>query len=116
MAGRINVFARWVAAAVLLIAATSSAHAEKRVALVVGNSAYQHARTLANPGNDANDVAGILKNQGFEVLLATDLDQQDFARTIEKFARILDEAEAFVWARALLVTEDALELLQRRAS
>jgi uncharacterized caspase-like protein len=71
----------------------AGAQAERRVALVVGNSAYKHAATLRNPGNDANDVAGILKNQGFEVLLATDLDQQDFARTIEKFARLLDEAD-----------------------
>jgi hypothetical protein len=79
-----------VVAAALLPAA---AQAERRVALVVGNSAYKHATTLRNPGNDASDVATALKSVGFEVLLATDLDQQDFARTIEQFARSLDEAD-----------------------
>ena len=38
--------------------------AEKRVALVVGNSAYQHAGRLANPRNDATDVGAALKKLG----------------------------------------------------
>ncbi len=79
-----------VVAAALLPA---GAQAERRVALVVGNSAYKFATTLRNPGNDANDVAGILKNLGFDVLLATNLDQQEFARTIEQFARTLEDAD-----------------------
>lgn len=70
-----------------------SASAERRVALVVGNSAYSHATTLRNPGNDATDIAAELKKLGFEVLLGVDLDQQNFARTIEQFARSLDEAD-----------------------
>lgn len=69
------------------------ASAERRVALVIGNSAYQHATALRNPGNDANDVAEALKKVGFEVQLGVDLDQQGFARTIEQFARTLDEAD-----------------------
>ncbi|HWP15200.1 MAG TPA: caspase domain-containing protein [Xanthobacteraceae bacterium] len=70
-----------------------AANAERRVALVIGNSAYQHATALRNPGNDANDVAEALKKVGFEVQLGIDLDQQGFARTIEQFARTLDDAE-----------------------
>lgn len=35
----------------------ADAQAEKRVALVIGNSAYQHAARLANPSNDATAVA-----------------------------------------------------------
>jgi len=35
--------------------------AEKRVALVVGNSAYQYAPKLTNPRNDATDIAAALK-------------------------------------------------------
>ena len=47
MFGRIAVLSRLIAAALLLLAATgSAAHAEKRVALVIGNSAYSHARPL----------------------------------------------------------------------
>jgi len=74
-----------------------AANAERRVALVIGNSAYQHATALRNPGNDANDVAEALKKVGFEVQLGIDLDQQGFARTIEQFARTLDDAEVGVF-------------------
>lgn len=77
--------------AAMLIPAT--AKAERRVALVIGNSAYKYAATLRNPGNDARDVADTLKKVGFDVLLATDLDQPGFAQTIEQFARYLDEAD-----------------------
>ncbi len=71
----------------------SGASADRRVALVIGNSAYKHAATLRNPGNDAHDVAATLKKVGFEVVLGLDLDQQGFARTIEQFARTLEEAD-----------------------
>jgi uncharacterized caspase-like protein len=36
----------------LLLVLPSIAHAEKRVALVIGNAAYKHARELTNPKND----------------------------------------------------------------
>ncbi len=45
------------AALFLLLAGVSAAHAERRVALVIGNSAYQHTGLLANPKNDAADVS-----------------------------------------------------------
>src|SRR3954468_1963280 len=80
-----------------LVAATlvtaSAAHAERRVALVVGNSAYSNAASLRNPRNDASDMAETLKKIGFEVELGLDLDQQNFAVAIEKFARTLDGAD-----------------------
>jgi len=87
--------ARLIMVAGVLLAAliSSSANADRRVALVVGNSAYKHAAMLRNPGNDANDVAEILKKLGFDVLVGLDLDQQGFARTIEQFARTLDDAD-----------------------
>ena len=87
--------ARLILVAGVLFAAliSSSANADRRVALVVGNSAYKHAAMLRNPGNDANDVAAILKKLGFDVLVGLDLDQQGFARTIEQFARTLDDAD-----------------------
>ena len=71
----------------------SSANADRRVALVIGNSAYKHATMLRNPGNDAKDIAEVLKKLGFDVQLGMDLDQQGFARTIEQFARTLDDAD-----------------------
>src|SRR4029078_4614025 len=72
----------------------SAAHADRRVALVVGNSAYGSSPALRNPANDANDMAETLKKLGFEVVLGIDLDQDRFATTIETFARALDGADA----------------------
>ena len=46
----------------LLVA--NPAHAEKRVALVIGNGAYTHAPPLPNPAHDAEDVAAALKRSG----------------------------------------------------
>jgi Caspase domain len=59
------------------------AHAERRVALVVGNEHYDYANTLRNPLNDAHDIATLLKSLGFDVLLGTDLDQRNFADDID---------------------------------
>lgn len=39
--------------------------AESRVALVIGNAGYQHAKSLRNPGNDASAVAERLRGLGF---------------------------------------------------
>ena len=44
---------------IVWILLVSAAYAEKRVALVVGNSAYQHTAKLANPSNDAVDMAAV---------------------------------------------------------
>src|ERR1700754_864696 len=72
---------------------TPSAHAERRVALVIGNSAYVNANALRNPKNDAADIAAALRKVGFEVDLGLDLDQRGLAVTIEKFARMLEGAD-----------------------
>lgn len=65
----------------------------KRVALIVGNSAYQHTAVLRNPRNDAEDVAGALTKLGFEVLTGVDLDKRSMERTIRQFAQQLSGAE-----------------------
>src|SRR5882724_1070556 len=77
----------------LTLLTSSAAHAERRVALVIGNSSYSNAASLRNPRNDASDMADTLKKLGFEVELGLDLDQKSFATTIEKFARALDGAD-----------------------
>ena len=72
---------------------TSAAYADRRVAFVVGNARYEHTGALANPRNDAQDVADKLKSLGFEVMLSVDLDQASFAHAIDDFARRLDGAD-----------------------
>jgi TPR repeat protein len=61
------------------------AHAETRVALVIGNGSYREVATLANPPNDARDVAAELKTLGFKVTLGVDLDQAAMERAIAEF-------------------------------
>ncbi len=50
----------FIAAFLLQAVAALPAAADKRVALVIGNSAYQNAGKLANPANDATDTAKVL--------------------------------------------------------
>ena len=49
----------------LASAAPGLAQGEKRVALVIGNSAYQQTRALPNPRNDAEAIAKLLRDIGF---------------------------------------------------
>ena len=72
--------------AVALTALASPAWAESRVALVIGEGGYRSAPELANPPNDARDVAEALKALGFAVTLGVDLDQARMERTIGDFA------------------------------
>ena len=77
----------------ILALSAGDARAERRIALVIGNSAYASAATLRNPRNDASDMADALRKVGFEVAIGFDLDQQKFAQAIERFARALDGAD-----------------------
>ncbi|WDZ78724.1 caspase family protein [Ensifer adhaerens] len=81
------------ALAVLLVFCASQALAEKRVALVIGNSAYQHVATLPNPGNDAADMAAKLGGLGFEVVIGVDLDLSGVRRVLRDFVGRLDGAD-----------------------
>ena len=62
------------------------AWANKRVALVIGNSAYENAVTLANPERDAKAVTAKLRELGFVVVEGYDLDYDAFKDTIKEFA------------------------------
>ena len=73
MASKRGMAALALAAAALWMP-TVAAAASERVALVIGNAAYEHTDALRNPGNDAAAVAAALGRLGFEVVLGTDLD------------------------------------------
>jgi tetratricopeptide (TPR) repeat protein len=60
---------------------------EKRVALVIGNSAYRHVARLPNPGNDAADVAAALARLGFTITRADDSDLSAMNRALRDFGR-----------------------------
>jgi uncharacterized caspase-like protein len=72
---------------------TGAATAQRRVALVIGNSAYVNTARLENPKNDAADMAETLKQLGFEMIEGRDLDKASMDRTIRNFAETLAGAQ-----------------------
>lgn len=77
-------------------ARTRPALTERRVALVIGNSAYRNAPRLPNPTRDATDVADALRRVGFvTVTLETDLPKDQLTEALRTFAKLADEAD---WA------------------
>src|SRR5512147_1703586 len=76
-----------------LLAALTPAAADKRVALVIGNAAYQNAPLLRNPSNDATDIAAKLRELGFDVVEGIDLSKRDMEKRIRAFAEQLNGAD-----------------------
>ena len=62
-----------------------AAWAADRVALAVGNGAYEHTARLRNPVNDATDMAAALRRLGFETVLATDVGVDGFDDRLAEF-------------------------------
>ncbi|UPJ53889.1 caspase family protein [Bradyrhizobium sp. 200] len=87
---------RWAAAAALLFV-SGPAFAEKRVALVLGNSAYQNVAPLANPVNDSGRIAATLKDAGFDVVDSRrDLAAAETRRALRDFADRARDADIAV--------------------
>ena len=86
-----------VTSLLLVIAAAGPAFAEKRVALVIGNSTYKNAAELSNTKNDATDIAAVLKALGFDVSEGIDLTKAAMDNKIREFADTLSGADAAVF-------------------
>jgi uncharacterized caspase-like protein len=73
------------------------AEADRRVALVIGNSAYRNATSLPNTLNDTNAVAALFRSVGFEVVNSrTDLGVLDFKRAVRDFLITAENADIAV--------------------
>jgi hypothetical protein len=84
-------------AAAILAATAVNAFAEKRVALVIGNSAYKNVARLTNPVNDAAAVVGMFKNAGFdEVVSRLDLTVVEMRRALREFGNKARDADIAV--------------------
>ena len=83
--------------AIVLVATTlailSPAAAEKRVALVIGNSAYSSVPALANPRNDAEGIGAALNRLGFEITVALDADRAQMEKSVKEFAAKTETAD-----------------------
>jgi uncharacterized caspase-like protein len=85
----------FLAAAVMLLC--QPAFAEKRVALVLGNSAYQNVPPLSNPINDGGLMAATFKQAGFDVVESRyDLTALETRRVLRDFADRARDADIAV--------------------
>ena len=72
------------------------AHSMQRVALVIGNSAYEHVPMLTNPVNDATDIGTAFERLGFDVTRIENVGQQKFRRALQEFGRAAAVSEVAV--------------------
>jgi hypothetical protein len=97
MTGRIGIMSRLMVAAFLMCAGLgTAAHAEKRVALVIGNSAYRTVPVLPNPTADARLMSDTLLSLGFFVVgggARLDLDKAGFDSALQEFGHQLTGAD-----------------------
>jgi hypothetical protein len=76
---------------------STAAAADRRVALVIGNSAYKNASTLANTINDSTAITNLFKSVGFEVVISrNDLGVVDFKRAVREFLLTAETADIAV--------------------
>jgi hypothetical protein len=68
-----------------LLAFSASAHAEKRVALVIGNNDYKNVPKLQKAVNDARAMGDTLKQLGFIVMVAENQTRQAFSESLLAF-------------------------------
>jgi uncharacterized caspase-like protein len=70
------------------------ASAEKRVALIIGNSAYQNVAQLTNPANDAAVITDMFKKADFEVVESRrDLKNVETRRALREFTEKTRDAD-----------------------
>ena len=107
----LSIRAAWVssiAASFVLLAAP--AHAEKRVALVIGNNDYRNVPKLQKAVNDARTMGDTLKQLGFNVMVAENLTRQQFSQALLAFD---PETARFMKLGALTYADERLILRNR---
>jgi hypothetical protein len=92
---------RAVGTIVLIVCSTwlfsPPAFAEKRVALVMGNSAYQNVNQLTNPVNDSGAISATFKGAGFDVVeLKRDLTVSEMRRALRDFSDTARDADVAI--------------------
>ena len=84
-----STISRWwmgaLLAVILVVLTTPQPAAADRVALVIGNSAYEHAGELPNPVNDATAMRDALTRLGFGVVFRRDADEDAMEDALEAF-------------------------------
>ena len=76
----------WVAASLCFNAIADEAPSLRGVALVLGESDYEHLPKLPNPVNDARRIEELLSAIGFETDIATNRTAEKLKRDLQNFA------------------------------
>jgi hypothetical protein len=76
-----------------LLALAQPAHAEKRVALVIGNNDYKNVPKLQKAVNDARTMGDTLKQLGFSVMVAENQTRQAFSETLLAFDKAVEPGD-----------------------
>ena len=85
-----------IAALVVVGLTTMQAQADRRVALVIGNSEYREIPALKNPDKDAEDVSNTFRLAGFDVFVAKDLTKLQFEKEFRNYLAAADGADLAV--------------------
>ncbi len=83
----------WSLLASSLLALVQPAHAEKRVALVIGNNEYKNVPKLQKAVNDARTMGDTLKQLGFSVMVAENQTRQAFSQTLLAFDNAVEPGD-----------------------
>ena len=97
----------------LIFLLSSYAHAQQRLALVIGNSNYSKIDYLNNPINDAEDIAAKLTNLNFSVTLKKDQTHPQMMASIRKFSKSIASGDIalFYYAGHGMQSSDATNYL-----
>ena len=80
-----------------ILISADAAKADRRVAFVVGNGTYKNVTPLQNPPIDANSMAGVLRNAGFDVVEGVNLTRQEMTERLLEFGKKTPGADVAVF-------------------
>ena len=83
----------WSLVAWSFLVLAQPAHAEKRVALVIGNNDYKNVPKLQKAVNDARTMGDTLKQLGFSVMVAENQTRQAFSQTLLAFDNAIEPGD-----------------------
>ncbi|MEO9782178.1 MAG: caspase family protein [Sedimentitalea sp.] len=87
---------RLIMSVLVLALVPLSAAAERRIALIIGNDAYEEVPRLDKAVADATGIAATLTAQGFETITATDSSRRQMNRSISEFTGQLQAGDTAV--------------------
>src|SRR5215218_4794613 len=97
MSSKLTVPIAALCALLLVPLMAGEARAQKRVALVIGNGAYQNVAQLPNPIKDATAIVDMFNEAGFDwVKLKQDLGNLEFKRALREFMDAAHDADIAV--------------------